>query len=67
MNKLTHSDIHLLRLVRQGQDDKGWAKVSTMVLPLIQKLSDELVEIVTVGEGAIAKLTEKGNTVIDCS
>ena len=65
MNKLNHGDKHLLRLVRQGKDNEGWAKVSGVVWPLVQKLPSELVTIEAIGEGGRAKLTDAGETVLD--
>ena len=56
---------HLLRLVRKGQDEHGWAKVSKQVWPFMINLPSELVELEEVGEGGIAKLTRDGNVVID--
>lgn len=65
MNTLNHGDKHLLRLVRQGKDAEGWAKVSSMVWPLVQKLPSELVTIEATETGGRAKLTAAGETVLD--
>lgn len=65
MNTLSHSDKHLLRLVRQGKDAEGWAKVSTVVWPLVQKLPVALVTIESGESGGRAKLTDAGEIVLD--
>lgn len=65
MSALNHSDKHLLRLVRQGKDAEGWAKVSEMVWPLVQSLPTELVTIEATDTGGRAKLTDAGETVLD--
>lgn len=66
--QLSRGDKHLLRLVRQDQDAEGWAKVSLMVWPLMQKLPSELVTLESTalpGIGGRAKLTGAGETVLD--
>jgi len=64
--QLNPGDRHLLRLVRQGQDDAGWAKVSPMVWPLMAALPTELVALEGDAEsGGKARLTQAGGTVLD--
>lgn len=63
--KLTPSQTHLLRLMKQGADGEGWAKVSTVVMPLLAELPADLFEIVAHEDGSgKAKLTEAGEAVV---
>lgn len=64
-NKLSPASCHLLRLIRKDADSDGWAKVSSVVWPLVQKLPEELVELRPSGDAGHVKLTEAGNTVLD--
>lgn len=65
--KLDAGQQHLLRLISRDQKSPtGWAKVSKQVMPLIQALPSELVEIRLEPSGAgLAMLTEKGQSIID--
>jgi hypothetical protein len=65
MSELNQGDRHLLRLVRQGRGADGWSKVSAVVLPLVQKLPQELVVVEMTESGGRAKLTDSGDTVLD--
>ena len=61
MNKrLDAGQRHLLRLVAKGADSEGWAKVSDVVRPLVEKLPSDLVEI---REGEV-RLTPIGKVVL---
>jgi len=68
MQKLDHGQKHLINLIRAGQDAEGWAKVSKVVLPLAKdKIPAEFADIegpFEDGSGR-AKLTEKGNNLLD--
>lgn len=58
---LTDNEKRLLRqIVNEGQSD-GWARVSHVVLPLIEKLPEELIEKESRnGGGAHVRVTERG-------
>lgn len=61
-NKLSHGQKHLLRLMLKDKQPDGWAKVSTVIWPLIENLPRELVELHP--DGGFAKLTDAGETVV---
>lgn len=64
--KINGSDRHLMRLIRQGRDAAGWARVSEPVWPLMQSLPKELVTLHDNGDGTgKASLTHDGETVLD--
>ena len=63
--KLTSNQIHLMRLIREGQDSEGCAKISEMIFPFIKDLPSELVISEKKADGGFARLTEKGNTIVD--
>jgi hypothetical protein len=65
MATLDYREKHLLRLVRKGQDSEGWASVSPVLLPVVQKLPSELVTIERAENGGRVKLTTAGNTIVD--
>lgn len=65
MRKLTDNEMHLLRLVRRGQNDNGWAKVSKAVFPLVNTLPRRLVEVQSDDKTAMVKLTAEGNSLLD--
>lgn len=56
---------HILRLIQRDKDAEGWTKVSRTLWPWILKLPIELVETQAREEGGVAKLTERGNIVIE--
>ena len=64
-SKLTVNDRHLMRLIRHSQNEDGWAKVSKMLMPIVSGLPSELVEFKPGDAGGLAKLTDKGNIVLD--
>lgn len=66
--KLDAGQKNLLRLVRQGANQEGWAPVSAQVFPLFDKtMPRELVELEPVGaEGrGRARLTDEGTSLLD--
>lgn len=65
--KLNDGDKHLLRLIVQGHDEKGWAPVSKLVFPLVKALPGELVVLETVGDSGAGRvcLTANGQSLID--
>lgn len=62
--KLDHGSMHLLRLAMKGAAEDGWAKVSAVVWPLIEKLPDDLLEKRPSDDGGHVKLTDHGETVL---
>lgn len=67
MSQLNASQKHMLRLIRQGADQEGWAKVSKLLWPLVNDLSKELtglIELKPAEDGGFAKLTSEGETVL---
>jgi hypothetical protein len=67
--KLSDNQLHLLRLCAKGmKENDGWAKVSAMVWPLIEKLPGDLIEIMPGLDGSgLARLTDRGDAVITYS
>ena len=65
MNKLTYNEKVLLVLIRKSQNHEGWAGVSSMMFPLVEKLPKELIELKTNEAGGWVKLTEAGNTIVN--
>lgn len=63
-HRLSTGDRHLLRLVNKGKQDDGWAPVSSVVLPLIQELPEELRELKENDGHHFVRLTEKGEAVV---
>ena len=65
--KLDVGQRHILRLIaREQKTPTGWAKVSKQVMPIIQDLPAELVEIrLEPSGGGLVMLTEKGTSIID--
>ena len=74
--KLTSGQRNVLRLIVKGADADGWATVSKAVLPIVETMPKELVELKTtptgtelkttpLGTGGLAKLTTTGQQVID--
>ena len=57
--------MHLMRLIRKGQKVDGWCEVSEMIFPFIKDLPTQLVVSKKASTGGIARLTEKGNTIVD--
>jgi hypothetical protein len=67
-NKLDQGQIHMMRLIDRESDSEGYAPVSKMVLPLVEKLPNELVELVPTEDGrGKARLTDAGKTVLQWS
>lgn len=68
--KLNAGQKNILRLIRNGQKEDGWAPVSKFVAPLFtddhpQKMPATLCEFESVGEGGRARLTPLGNSLVD--
>ena len=66
--KLDAGQKHMLMLVTKGAIEDGWAPVSSVMFPLVEKtLPSELVELEAVGkEGrGRARLTEAGKNLLD--
>ncbi len=63
---IDQNSAHLLRLIRKDQDSEGWTKVSKVVMPFIKECPEELREIIDQSDGGgKARLTDKGNTILD--
>jgi len=66
--KLTSGEKHFLRLIEKGQaSPEGWASVSKVLYPLVQRLPAELIEhepTGTEGKGR-ARLSDKGQSLLD--
>lgn len=63
--KLTPNQMHLMRLIRKDEKVDGWCKVSEMIFPFIKDLPSQLVISKKEIDGGFARLTEKGNTIVD--
>lgn len=63
--KLDDRARHLLFLVQKGAKEDGWSRVSEMVWPLLKIIPSELIESRKEDDGGYAKLTEKGQTILD--
>jgi hypothetical protein len=68
--KLTDGQKNILGLIRKGAKEDGWAPVSKFVAPLFTRkhsaqMPTELCEFEQIGEGGRARLTDKGNAVLD--
>lgn len=58
-NKLDYGQKHFLVLIDKDKGDDGWTKVSDVVMPLIQKMPPELVEV----EPNRCRMTPEGESV----
>lgn len=66
MSKIDGSKLHLLGLIwKAPKGGTGWAKVSAPVAPLVYKLPSQLVEVSSVGEQVLVRLTLEGQKLID--
>lgn len=63
--KLDSGEQHLLDLIVQGRMEDSWSRSSKIVLSLVRKLPQELVEIKEDGELGYVRLTTKGQEVYD--
>lgn len=64
--KLDAGQKHLLKLIASDHDDQGWAQVSSTVLPVVQKLPEELVEVVPTSRGrGRVRLTFLGQGIVN--
>lgn len=65
--KLDGGEKNFLRLIAKGQAQHGgWAKVSKVLYPLVQKMPPELVEHEPADDGwGRARLTQHGEAVLD--
>lgn len=65
--KLDAGEKNFLRLIAKGQEQHGgWAKVSKVLYPLVQKMPPELVEHEAADEGTgRARLSPRGEWVLD--
>lgn len=59
--KLNNGQLHIMRLL----SGRGWSKVSKVVWPFVVGLPEELRELKPEEDGGVARLTEKGETVLD--
>lgn len=62
--KLDTGDRHLMRLATRDAGADGWATVSAVVWPKIEKLPDELVERQSTDDGGLVRLTSEGHAVL---
>lgn len=64
--KLDAGQKHMLGLVARGADAEGWAPVSSMIFPLLDRLPLELVEREVVGDDGRgrARLTVEGQHLV---
>ena len=56
---------HFLSLIRKDKKSDGWTTVSSILCGLVEKMPSELVVFEKTDAGGRAKLTEKGETVLD--
>lgn len=63
--QLTNGEKHLLRLIQKDRDADGWAKVSELVWPFVEKLPSQLCELRATEDGRFIKLTHDGEVVLD--
>ncbi len=65
MTKLDNGQRNLLRLTEKGAELDGWAPVSAVVLPLLEGIPTDLIEIKRLSDGrGVARLTNAGRTVL---
>ena len=67
MERLDAGQKHMLRLIDRDKDSDGWAKVSKVVMPLLEKtMPGELIELAKSDDGSgKARLTDNGRGVVD--
>ena len=65
--ELNAGEKHMLRLCAAEADAEGWAKVSSVVFPLLEKMPAGLLELERAGsEGAgKARLTQTGRNILN--
>jgi hypothetical protein len=63
--KLNDGEKHFLRLIRKDRDPEGWAVVSKMLYPLMDKMPRELVELRPTENGGRVRLTDDGEALLD--
>lgn len=65
---LDSGEKHFLRLIAKGEEKNGgWAKVSAVIYPLVQRMPSELVEHEPTDDGwGRARLTNQGRSVLEC-
>jgi hypothetical protein len=55
----------LMRLVKRNREPNGWTPVSEMILPQMDIVPDELIEMRITPDGGYVRLTAKGYTVLE--
>lgn len=64
--KLDDGEKNFLRLIGKGQQcPDGWAPVSKVLYPLVQKMPAELVEHSPTPAGGRARLTKHGEAIVE--
>lgn len=66
MDKLNAGQKHMLKLIDRDKDVEGWAKVSGMMMPLLETtMPKELIELTKNDDGTgRVRLTEQGCSVV---
>jgi hypothetical protein len=64
MSKLSHGELHLMRLLARDTNAEGWTTVSRQVWPLVVSIPDELRELKPIKDAGFARLTVAGYTVL---
>ncbi len=62
---LTGGERHFMHLMQRDAAADGWTKVSKVLLPMVQKMPNALVEVVATDDGGKARLTAKGNDIME--
>ena len=64
--KLDSGHKHFLRLIaKEQQSPSGWAKISAHVVPLVQKIPGNFVELRTLEDGSgAARLSSEGENIL---
>jgi len=66
MEKLEMQHKHVLKLIARDCDENGWAPVSKTLYPHLSKnIPPELAEFEKLETGGRARLTDKGQSVVD--
>ena len=63
--KLESGEIHLLKTIVKDKNEDGWSLTSRVVLSLVRKLPQELVEVHERPHLSYVRLTPKGQQVYD--